>query len=182
MQARSRTSRTSSFWSSMPRLMAALVVILLASSSASMAEAQEAQAEDTWEWDVDFPPGRDVIVSLQRNGAAPFAGQLFDPDTATRWGHRIERYRTRIRVLERDLERQAAAYESTLALQLRVIEESYQREVHGLREDLRTQAAAFRGELREERREEFWESWGFAFALGVVLTSAAAVALAVAAN
>jgi len=53
---------------------------------------------------VAVPAGDDVIVAVRQGEAAPFAGQLMNPATATRWMNYLEQARFRLRedvVLER---------------------------------------------------------------------------------
>lgn len=151
-----------------------LVLALLLSSA-------PAQAQDAPEGDVDVPPGADRIVVAREGVAAPFTGQLFDQATALRWGNRIVRYRMRIRLLEEELEATRAEYEASIATRIRIVDESYarqlelqaesfEREITGLREDLREQATRYEGELARYRDPPFWESWGFAFGMGVLVT------------
>jgi hypothetical protein len=124
--------------------------------------------------DVDVPPGEDVIVIATRGIVAPFSGQLFDPATATRWGNRIVRYRMQIRLLTDELRTCHEEHEASTDTQLRIVEESYQREVDGLRTDLREQAARYEGELARHRSPPFYETWSFGFAMGVVVTGVVA--------
>jgi hypothetical protein len=42
-----------------------------------------------------IPPGDDKIVALQRGEAAPYTGQLFDPNTAMRWGFWLQQWQAR---------------------------------------------------------------------------------------
>lgn len=43
-----------------------------------------------------IPPGDDVIVPLRKGAVAPFEGQLFDTNTAIRWGVWLQQYKARI--------------------------------------------------------------------------------------
>ena len=52
---------------------------------------------------IDIPPGEDRIVVLEQGAKAPFTGQLFDNDTAFRWGGWLLQYKYR---LNADLELQ----------------------------------------------------------------------------
>lgn len=154
---------------------ASLLVLALLLPSAA------AQAQDAPEGDVDVPAGEDRIVVAREGTAAPFTGQLFDQATALRWGNRIVRYRMRIHLLEEELVAVRAEYEASIATRLRIVDESYARqltlqaesfgrEITGLRDDLREQATRYEGELARYRDRPFWESWGFAFGMGVLVT------------
>ena len=43
-----------------------------------------------------IPPGDDTIVSVKQGEPAPFTGQLFENNTAIRWGHYLEQYKYRL--------------------------------------------------------------------------------------
>lgn len=148
---------------------AVLLAALLCLVPASVAAQEGAPVP---EGDLDVPPGENVIVVLPEGGRAPFAGQLFDPATALRWGNRIVRYRMRIHLLTEELrichEERSVSTDRQLDLQ----RASYEREIEGLRTDLREQAARYEGELAEHRNPPFYETWGFAFGMGVLVTGA----------
>jgi len=59
-----------------------------------------------------IPPGEDVIVPLRKEGAAPFDGVLFDPDTARRWAGYIQQAKDVV-ARERD------AHDRVLAIELK---------------------------------------------------------------
>jgi len=149
-------------------VLAALLALGLVLSPVAVA-AQDAGAPVP-EGDVDVPPGDNVIVVLPEGGRAPFAGQLFDPATALRWGNRIVRYRMRIALLTEELSICRTESEASAAEQLRIAEESYMREIEGLRTDLRDQATRYEEELARHRNPPFYETWGFAFGMGVLAT------------
>lgn len=161
------------------RRWAALWVVLAALALPGAAQGQDGAPVP--EGDVDVPAGEDRIVVVREGAAAPFTGQLFDQATALRWGNRIVRYRMRIHLLEEELVAVRAEYEASLATRLRIVDESYarqlelqqesfEREIAGLRDDLRDQAARYEAELARHRSPPFWESWGFAFGMGVLVT------------
>jgi hypothetical protein len=119
----------------------------------------------------NVPPGDDRIEHLTLRAPAPYEGMLLDLDTSIRWTHRLEWYRAelelqvRTRVSLLDAERRSHETELTL------VRESYDREVEGLRADIREQATRYEEELARLRAPEpFWESWGFAFGVGVLVT------------
>lgn len=145
------------------------VLLLLLCLLPSPASAQEGAPVP--EGDVDVPPGEDRIVVAREGTPAPFTGQLFDQPTALRWGNRIVRYRMRIRLLEQELTVTRDAYEASITERLRLQSESYGREIEGLRTDLRDQAARYESELAQHRNPPFYETWGFAFGMGVLLTA-----------
>lgn len=62
------------------------VLTLLLSAAVS---AQEIQ---------NIPPGEDVIVPLSKGQAAPFEGQLFNTNTALRWGFWLEQYKFHLKL------------------------------------------------------------------------------------
>jgi hypothetical protein len=45
-----------------------------------------------------IPPGDDEIVSLKKGQPAPFDGQLFENNTALRWGNYLEQYKMRLKI------------------------------------------------------------------------------------
>ena len=44
----------------------------------------------------EIPPGEDEIVPVAKGQQAPFAGQLFSPDTALRWANWLQQYKYRL--------------------------------------------------------------------------------------
>lgn len=146
---------------------AVLLALLLWACPAVVAAQEGAPAP---EGDVDVPPGENVIIVLQEGARAPFSGQLFDPATATRFGNRITRYRMQIRLLTEELRTCHEERSASTDVQLRIVEESYAREIEGLRTDIREQAARYEGELANFRNPPFYETWGFAFGMGVLAT------------
>lgn len=126
----------------------------------------------------DIPPGEDRIESLALRAPAPFAGMLLDTDTAIRWTHRLEWYRAELQLQLRTSASLLAAERSSHETQLRLVAESFGREIEGLRNDLREQAARYEAELARLRAPEpFWESWGFAFGMGVLVTGVVVAAV-----
>jgi hypothetical protein len=55
--------------------------------------------EDTYKLPpiITLPPGADNIVPLLKSGKAPFSGQLFDTNTALRWGFWLQQYKLRLK-------------------------------------------------------------------------------------
>lgn len=68
------------------------VILAVIGVCANKAEAQETAIPAT----PDFPPGDDRIIPLVTGERAPFDGQLFDQDTALRFGFRIQRLRLQL--------------------------------------------------------------------------------------
>lgn len=149
--------------------MRAVLLVLALTLLAAPVAAQEGAPVP--EGDVDVPPGENVIVVLPEGARAPFAGQLFDAATTLRWGNRIVRYRMRIHLLEEELRVCHEESEASTARQLQIVEESYTREIEGLRTDLRDQATRYEGELASLRNPPFYETWGFAFGMGALATA-----------
>lgn len=58
-----------------------------------------------------IPPGDDNIVSVKKGEPAPFAGQLFDTDTAIRWGLWLQQYQS---LTDLNLQRQEAVCKAEL--------------------------------------------------------------------
>lgn len=57
----------------------------------------------------DIPSGEDVIASLRKGQTAPFDGQLFDANTAIRWGHWLQQYKAQLALLPSYYEDSCAA-------------------------------------------------------------------------
>jgi hypothetical protein len=56
----------------------------------------------------DIPPGEDRITAVHAGEPSPFAGQLFDNDTALRWGNWLRQLRARL-VIDVQKERNVCA-------------------------------------------------------------------------
>jgi hypothetical protein len=165
------------------RALAVILVVLgvLAAPTAAQGQDGAAAGAPVPDGDVDVPSGEDRIVVAREGQPAAFTGQLFDQATALRWGNRIVRYRMRIHLLEAELTATRADYDASITARLRLVDDSYtnqlqvqresfEREITGLRTDLHDQAARYEGELARYRNQPFWESWGFAFGMGVLVT------------
>lgn len=147
-----------------------ILTILLALLVATTAVAQPPTPPRT-------PEGDDRIVLVRRGEPAPFDGRLFDTDTAIRWTLRLEWY-------DREVTRQyqlrldsIAVTEANYQLRLDLVEDSYGREIAGLREDLRAVA----DDLAEASDPGFFRSARGGFILGVlacVLVAAAGLGVA----
>lgn len=120
-----------------------------------------------------LPSGEDKIVPLNLGAPAPFAGQLFDTNTAIRWGMWLQQWKLR--------------YKADMALQLNTCaaEADFQETVAAIEQErLLTVSADLEDRLRKSetarlaaearvRDPGFWSSNGFYFGLGVAATGAA---------
>jgi hypothetical protein len=113
-----------------------------------------------------MPPGEDVITELAPGDRAPHEGMLLDTDTAIRWTFRLEWYRNELGLTLRAHRRELAAIEGSAERRLRLQEESYLREIEGLRGDLRAQAAAF----ATAQGQPWYDTFLFGSIVGVVFT------------
>lgn len=117
-----------------------------------------------------IPPGSDQVEALTEGAAAPYTGMLLDTDTAIRWTNALRWWPETFRLRMGEVGETIVALEHSHELRIRIVEESYGREVDGLRSDIRIQARQYAVELEDLRHEEFYESWGFAFVVGVLVT------------
>ena len=117
----------------------------------------------------DIPPGNDRIEHVEAGAAAPYEGMLLDMDTAIRWTNRLrwwpETYRLRLREAGELRVAEQGSYET----RIRIVTESFTREIEGLRSDLREQAQRYEEQLERLRNPPFWETGWFGFTMGVVL-------------
>lgn len=155
----------------MKTLLGAVLLVLLASS----AHAQDAAVPTP----PSIPPGDDVIVVTHVGDRATTAGMLLDTDTAIRWTNRLTWWRETFRLhLEHDAEA-AAEVQHSHELQLQLVQESYEREITGLRTDLHDAVTRYEAELAARRNPPFYETWGFAFGLGGACVAIVGVLLGV---
>lgn len=122
-------------------------------------------AQDAPDTPPDLPPGDDTIEAVARGEAVPFQGMLLNTDTAIRWTNRLLWYQQALRLRSEHFDDAVVMIQGSHARELGLIEASYAREIEGLRQDLRDQATAF----ARSQDPVFYETWGFALALGVVL-------------
>ena len=78
-----------------------LLFVLLTSSSALAQEAPvpSSDPESTYEKPAPvetIPLGKDKITSVRKGALVPYDGQLFDIDTAIRWGFWLQQYKYRL--------------------------------------------------------------------------------------
>lgn len=117
---------------------------------------------------VTFPVGEDAIVAVKKGEAAPYAGQLFDENTALRWAMWLQQYKLRYGL---DLK---AAQDSCQVVvrhseEYRSIEEGRNKKSEA---DLRNRLlAAEKARLEAEeklRNPPFWKEPGFWYGAGAV--------------
>ena len=118
-----------------------------------------------------IPPGDDVITPLRKGQAAPFTGQLFDSNTALRWGNWLQQYKYR---LQWDVEKQVSVcrVEKTYRDELLAAEE---KRAGAVEKDLTTRlerSEQARLDAEEEARNPPWYSTTtFGVVIGVVATA-----------
>lgn len=153
------------------------VILAYSMATAPMAAAQDAvrdrvQALQDVPEVPAIPEGPDRIESLPEGQRAPYTGMLLDTDTAIRWTNALrwwpEAFRLRVQLLGAIHEETVASYERRLTL----VEESYTREIEGLRQDVRDVSQR----LADAMTREWYETVGFGVVVGVVI-SAVIVAL-----
>jgi len=127
----------------------------------------------------DFPPGEDRIVGVDAGDRAPFTGQLFETDTALRWGFRLQRLRLQLRVdvqRERDL---CTAHTQLLETKLQLAQERFDFDTSLLRSDreqLYQQTRDMAAQLASAGETPWYSTWSFGLAVGIVGTLALVVA------
>lgn len=156
------------------RVLVGLVVLFGTLLTVASAEAQDAVPTPP-----SIPPGDDVIITTHVGDRATVAGMLLDTDTAIRWTNRLTWWRDTFRLhLEHDVEA-TATIEQSHQLQLQLVQDSYTREIEGLRTDLREAVTRYETELAARRNPPFYETWGFAFGLGGVCVAIVGVLIGV---
>ena len=119
-----------------------------------------------------IPPGDDRIVPLRKGGPAPFDGQLFDNNTALRWGNWLLQYKFRLKA---DVDYQKKLGEADVELWKKkydlvenkyvTVTGDYQKQVFDLRSDV--------AKYKDEALNPPWyRTPTFGFILGVVATGA----------
>lgn len=90
-----------------------------------------------------YPPGDDRIVSIKKGDPAPYDGQLFDTNTAFRWGNWMDQYRIRLKLdveVQKNIDAVQIAYmNEVLKLerqQYATVTTDYQKKVQALEEKL----------------------------------------------
>ncbi len=153
------------------------LLILVVLFTSSLARAEEPLPKPDI---VTHPPGDDNIVSVRKGEAAPFAGQLFDENTALRWALWLQQYKLRYGT---DLK--AAREHGEVLAAREAVYRSIESERNAKSEkDLRDRLlAAEKARMEAEealRNPPIWKEPGLWFGVGVVTTLAAVVAVAVA--
>ena len=129
-----------------------------------------------------IPAGDDHIMSLEKGQTAPYAGHLFDTDTALRWANWLEQYKFRLG-LDAGVERAKCKVELEYRTDVTSIERA---RTDTIQADLQTRLQ--RSEKRnielsnEIMNRSFFSSMEFGLLLGVVATSGAVVTGALLAN
>lgn len=119
-----------------------------------------------------LPPGDDKIVALRLKEPAPFDGQLFDQDTAIRWGMWLQQWEERYKAdmaREKNLCRVNASYQSGVSLAAAERAKTVEKDLN--ERLLRSEAARVKAEY-ELYHPGFFASSGFYYGLGVVTTGA----------
>lgn len=119
-----------------------------------------------------FPPGEDKIVPLKKGDPAPYAGQLFDPATAIRWGNWLQQYQLRLKT---DVETQKKVDEAQITYLNKILELE--------RKQYTTVTTDYKGRLQRAEAELQSPAWYRTPAFGVavgILGTLGAVALGVA--
>lgn len=109
-----------------------------------------------------IPPGEDVIEAVAEGDPAPFDGMLLDTDTAIRWTNALQWWPQTFQLRLDLFEDVLAETESSHQLRLRLVEDSYRREIAGLRGDL----ADLANDLAEARERDWYDTPVFGFVLG----------------
>jgi hypothetical protein len=122
---------------------------------------------------VTYPPGDDKIVVVKKGEPSPFAGQLFEDNTALRWATWLQQYRVRYGL---DMKAEQASCKVRLdhGDDLASIEKDRTAKIEvDLRQRLK-EVDAQRLKLEEElRNPTFFKQPGFWYGVGVVSTLAA---------
>ena len=152
----------------MRALLSALLCLALVLEPMARSSAQDrpGAAQEPSTTPPDIPPGEDHIESVAQGGRSPFDGMVLDTDTAIRWTNRLRWYHEVLGLRLRQSAQAEAVVQESHARELRLVEASYAREIAGLRSDIREQAQIF---ARSQEDPAFYETWGFALTLGVVL-------------
>jgi len=97
---------------------------------------------------------------------------LLDLETSIRWTNRLtwwqQTYELRLRTDAEVLEATRASH----ATELRLVTESFGREIEQLRVSLREAVLRYEAELARYRSPPFYETWSFAFGVGALLMGA----------
>ena len=122
---------------------------------------------------VTYPPGDDKIAVVHKGDPAPYAGQLFEDNTALRWATWLQQYRMRYG-LDMRAEQDSCQVKIGHADDLATIEKERTAKIEAdLRQRLK-ETDAQRLKLEEElRNPSFFKQPGLWYGVGVVSTLAA---------
>lgn len=135
-------------------------LLLLASVQATLLISIHAKADDEIK---TIPPGDDRIVVVKEGDKAPFTVQLFDNNTALRWGNWLEQYRYRLRV-DLEVERKKAELDNAgWRERYRLQQEQYTTVTKDLEERLKKAEGALSS-------PPWYQSPWFGFSAGVLVT------------
>jgi len=127
-----------------------------------------------------IPAGDDQIEVLIQGKPAPFTGQLFSQDTALRWANWLTQYKLRL-VQDVEYEKKICAAELNFKETVTFAEAERNKTIN---DDLRARILRLEGynaKLNEKiNNPSFFRSTEFGLILGVVGSSAVAVAIAIA--
>jgi hypothetical protein len=110
-----------------------------------------------------IPPGDDKIVPLRLSEPAPFAGQLFDNDTALRWANWLKQYKLRLTLDTKTIE-------DTCAVRARALNDSLMIERQHYDEMNRTYEQKVQDLQYEVDHPPWYKSLGFGIGVGVAAT------------
>jgi len=112
-----------------------------------------------------IPPGSDEIAPLARGDRAPFDGMLLSIDTAIRWTNALRWWPETFRLRVTEMGELMTVLEANHQIQMRIVEESYQREILGLRGNLRQTA----DRLARALSRPFYDTMAFGMVVGAVV-------------
>jgi tetrahydromethanopterin S-methyltransferase subunit F len=147
-----------------------LLAVVALLGAPNTAQAQDEASEPVVEprEPPDLPPGDDVITALTEGARAPYTGMLLDTDTAIRWTNRLNWFRNELRLVMQTDAKILAAVRRSHETELRLVRESYEREIEGLRNDLRHQAETFA--QAQARGHPWYDTFVFGVIIGVVFS------------
>lgn len=156
-------------------------LLLLLVTLIALMFARLAHADDALPPVEAIPPGDDVIEIVLQGKPAPFTGQLFSPETALRWGNWLSQYKLRLQkdvALERDLCKAKVDYQ----LSLREIEQDRTKTIMDDQRGRMLRLEGMNAKLQDQINDpSFWSSMEFGVILGVLGSTAVAVAVGLAA-
>lgn len=126
----------------------------------------------------DIPPGEDRIEAMDPGERAPFAGMLLDTDTSIRWTNRLLWWRETFQLRLDERSAVLDALRRSHDTELRVLRESLEREIDGLRSNARELMINYEQQLQRYRSPPFYEQWGFAFGMGALVVAVAGALVA----